>query len=98
MRLKPNEFSSYDLSQLEEAQGWSFSPLTQAVIRNEQAIIAGEILKARIEGTDKKEEEVKHLTYLQGQLDILKHLLAQAAQFSEDLDLIVQEEQNTQQD
>lgn len=94
MRLKPNEFSSYELTQQEEAQGWAFSPMTQAVLRNEQAIVAGEIVKARIEGKDKKEEEIKHITYLQGQLDVLRHILAQADLYSQDLDLMIQEDQN----
>lgn len=92
MRLKPNEFSSYELTQAEEAQGWAVSPMTQAVLRNELAKTTLEIVSVRAEGKDKEEEERKHLAYLQGQKDILVHLLANIAMFSEDLALIVKQE------
>lgn len=92
MRLKANEFSSYELTQAEEVQGWAVSPTTQAVLRNELAKITLEIVNVRAEGKDKEEEERKHLAYLQGQKDILVHLLANIAMYSEDLALLVAEE------
>lgn len=92
MRLQPNEFSSYELTEQEEAQGWNFSLFTQAVIRNAASSIAAEILTVRAENKDKLDEERKHLAYLQGQLDFAKHLLAQASMFSESITALVTEE------
>lgn len=92
MKLQPNEFSSYDLTQLETAKGWTVGPETQAVLRNEQSKIAEEILSLRVEGKDKEEEERKTLAYKQGQLHMLQTILANIAMFSQDLDLMIQEE------
>lgn len=92
MRLQPNEFSSYELSEKEEAMGWNLSLYTQAVFRNYQAGIASEILTVRAEKKELQDEERKHLAYLQGQLDSVKHLLAQASMFSENIAALVTEE------
>lgn len=97
MRLQPNEFSSYELSDQEEAKGWNLSPYTQAVLRNFQSGVAAEILTVRAEKKDLLEDERKHLAYLQGQLDAIKHLLAQASMFSEDIAKLVTEDTTDQQ-
>lgn len=96
MRLQPNEFSSYELTDAETAKGWTFSLQTQAVLRNELVNVSREVLDVRAEGRDKEEEERKHLAYLQGQKDVLIHLLAQCAQYSEDIERLVQEEAEAQ--
>jgi len=94
MRLQPNEFSSYALTEQEEAIGWNLSLCTQAVFRNYQAGIASEILTVRAEKKELQDEERKHLAYLQGQLDSVKHLLAQASMFSENIAALVTEDTN----
>lgn len=96
MRMKSNDFASYDMTDAEEAMGWQASMYMQANISNMLAQTAETIIGLRAETGILKEEEVKQLAYLQGQRDVLKEILGKLEQAGENLRLAISEEYDAQ--
>lgn len=92
MRMKANDFASYEMSDAETAMGWQCSLFTQANISNMLSEVASRIIEVRAEAGILKEEEVKQLAYLQGQREILKEILGHLEQAGENLSLAITEE------
>lgn len=92
MRMKANDFASYEMTDAEVATGWQCSLFTQANISNLLSEVTTNILGLRAETGILKDEEIKQLAYYQGQRDILKEILGCLEQAGENLSLAITEE------
>lgn len=75
MQQVPNMYTSFALTEEEEQDGYRLKGTTQAVIHNLRAAAAEEILQKTLRCEIEVPEERERIKYIQGQLDILTHIL-----------------------
>lgn len=76
-------FISYNLTEQELRQGLAFNPAQKAVIQNFRAEYASDLLKTRLDGQLRSEEESNKLAYTTGAYEALTALLNMCAQEEE---------------
>ena len=81
-------FNKYVLTEEERAQAYALSPLTRAELQTLMAGAAEEMIQEIFKSKLTAVEERENIRYLQGQIDILKQILAMAESYQDELQQI----------